>query len=383
MGRLAKSASPGTAAADDGALRWIAVPSHLRVAATPQELHRQLAAALPGGALLVTGRTSGTLVGDAVAAALGSGAPLVVADNRVESAERLAADAQRAGGRPLVAVGGGKVIDVCKYAAHLVSRPFYCVPTQISHDGIGSPVAVLRVDGRGCPQSLGARMPGGIFVPLFAVATAPRASILSGIGDLLANLNAIADWRLAQAAGKDRSDDYAAMVSRAAARMVHAELAAAPAGGGWLTSEFLVRLTEALVLSGVAMEIAGSSRPCSGSEHMISHAMDELLGGVASHGLQVALGTVVASALRASDEEFKRLRELYRRLGLPVRPSDLGLSLDDFRRVMLHAPRTRPGRYTILDEMPLDAAFLRALHAALESGEDRTWTFPDSPSSLA
>jgi glycerol-1-phosphate dehydrogenase [NAD(P)+] len=370
-----------TSVATNGALfRSIMVPIHLQVANTYEELRAQLASALPATAkaLLVTGRISGTLLGQQLALALGFQAPLLVTDNRLASAEAVAAEAERVGAEVLIGVGGGKVIDVCKYGAHLLNRPFFCVATQIAHDGIASPVAVLRVDGHECGQSLGARMPSGVFVPLFVITKAPPATILAGIGDLLANLSAIADWRLAQVARKEKGDDYAMMVSGTAARAIYAELAGSHFAQLRSEPAFLVTLTEALILSGLAMEIAGSSRPCSGAEHMISHALDELLGGVVSHGLQVGFGSVVTAALRASEREFGSLRALCRRLGIPTCPSDLGLSWDAFQRVMLHAPRTRPNRYTILDQIPMESVFLRALYEVLEGEKERPWTSPDS-----
>jgi glycerol-1-phosphate dehydrogenase [NAD(P)+] len=361
--------------------RSITVPIHLQVARSFEELRAQLASALPTKAFLVTGRTSGTLLGQQLGLALGFPPPMLVTDNRLASAEAVAAEAERAGAELLIGVGGGKVIDVCKYGAHLINRPFFCVATQIAHDGIASPVAVLRVDGHGCAQSLGARMPSGVFVPLFVITTAPPTTILSGIGDLLANLSAIADWRLAQGARKERGDDYAMMVAGTAARAIHGELAASDSAQRRSDPAFLVALTEALILSGLAMEIAGSSRPCSGAEHMISHALDELLGGIVSHGLQVGFGSVVTAALRATDPEFGNLRALYRAVGIPTRPSDLNLSWEVFQRVVQHAPRTRPSRYTILSEIPMEPAFLRALYEVLEGEEKRPWTSPDSGSS--
>jgi glycerol-1-phosphate dehydrogenase [NAD(P)+] len=353
---------------ENGFFRSISVPTRLRIAATFGELQEQVAAGLPKRAFFVTGRRSGALLGCELAASVGTKNPLVITDNTIKNAERVVSEATRYSANILVGVGGGKVVDVCKYAAHLMKLPFYSIPTQISHDGIGSPVAVLRVKARECHRSLGASMPNGIFVPLFTVIKAPMQSILSGIGDLLSNLSAIDDWRLAQRAGRDKSDDYAMMVSRTASRMMYFELLSHLPKHDWVEPGFVINLTEGLVLSGIAMEIAGSSRPCSGSEHMISHAMEELFGGIAPHGLQVGFGTVVALFLQQSLGELERIKNLFRAIGIPTRPSDLGLSFDQFARIMSHAKHTRPNRYTILDETALDPAFLRKLYGVLELG---------------
>lgn len=352
---------------EEAFFRWINVPTRLRIAETFEELQRQVGDGLPAKAMFVTGRNSGALLGYQLAASLGMNDPMVISDNTMENVEKLAAEAARTEARMLVGIGGGKVVDVCKYAAHLLKLPFYSIPTQISHDGIGSPVAVLRVKAQEGHRSLGASMPNGIFVPLFTVVKAPMQSILSGIGDLLSNLSAIEDWRLAQSAGKDKSDDYAMMISRTAGRMMYFELLSNLPNRNWIEPAFVTNLTEGLVLSGIAMEIAASSRPCSGAEHMISHAMDELFGGILPHGLQVGFGTVVALFLRDHMDELEKIRKLYRAIGIPTRPSDLRLSFEQFSRVMIHARHTRPNRYTILDQIPLEATFLRKLYGFLES----------------
>lgn len=350
--------------------RRISVPLRLRIAETIGALESQVAESLPERSLFVTGLKSGELLGHRLAASLGGEEPLVVTNNTMDDVEKVVAVAAQCRALMIVGIGGGRVIDVCKYAAHLRRLPFYCIPTQISHDGIGSPVAVLRVKAKERPQSLGASMPSGIFVPLFTVVNAPKQSILSGIGDLISNLSAIEDWKLAENDGKEKSDDYGMMISRVAARMIYVELLSNLINRGWTEPRFVANLTEGLVLSGIAMEIAGSSRPCSGSEHMISHSIDELFGGITSHGLQVGFGTVVAFFLHDRLEEMEQIRRLYQAIGIPVRPSDLGLSFEQFSRVMTHARHTRPNRYTILDQTPLDVGFLGELYGILECEQD-------------
>jgi glycerol-1-phosphate dehydrogenase [NAD(P)+] len=112
----------------------------------------------------------------------------------------------------------------------------------------------------------------------------------------------------------------------------------------------------------MAMTIAGSSRPASGAEHKISHSIDELLGGRAHHGVQVAFGCIVSAALHGEDPQ--RWRRRLRRLGLPDHPRDLDLNEDDLVRILLKAPHTRP-RHTILEQACLDGEGIRALVRAI------------------
>jgi glycerol-1-phosphate dehydrogenase [NAD(P)+] len=127
--------------------------------------------------------------------------------------------------------------------------------------------------------------------------------------------------------------------------------------------EFLRRLANGLILSGESMIIAGTSRPASGGEHEISHAIDELYGGRAMHGAQVAFGTLFSASIYGEDTDL--LRGRLRRLGLPQAPEQLGFTTDDLVRILLRAPDTRPGRFTILEEADLDDGKARALIARI------------------
>jgi glycerol-1-phosphate dehydrogenase [NAD(P)+] len=118
-------------------------------------------------------------------------------------------------------------------------------------------------------------------------------------------------------------------------------------------------LADALVMSGMAMICAGSSRPASGGEHEISHAIDQRFRGRALHGAQVAFGCVISVALYG--EDTAAFRERLARLGLPQHPAELSLSEDVVVQLLLAAPETRPGRFTILEDADLDEAKARAL----------------------
>jgi glycerol-1-phosphate dehydrogenase [NAD(P)+] len=244
----------------------------------------------------------------------------------------------------LVAVGGGQAIDAAKLAAARSRVPFVAVPTMLSHDGMASPVASL-VSAEGIRSSLASGMPAGVVIDLDVVGGAPVEFARAGVGDLVSNLTAVADWRLAAEATGERLDEFAASIALQSALPV--------LGVSWpLRGDDLQLVARGLVMSGLAMEVAGSSRPCSGAEHLISHALDRLLGPAArSHGEQVALGVLVVG--RASGVDVERVRDLYRRVGLPTALEEAGLERSTLVEAVRLAPSTRPGRTTVLDRLDL------------------------------
>jgi glycerol-1-phosphate dehydrogenase [NAD(P)+] len=279
-----------------------------------------------------------------------------------EWAIELGARARRAGADVVIAVGGGRVLDIAKLAAARAGLPSIAVPTQLSHDGICSPVAVVP-DHSGRPESVGAIAPRGVVIALPTLLGAPLASVRAGIGDLLANPLALRDWALAAGRRLEEIDQRAWDLSVESYQAIEPDLDKAPAELAG-DADFLRRLANALVLSGLAMIWSGTSRPASGGEHEISHAIDELYGGRALHGEQVAFGCVVSVALYGENTDAFRGR--LKRLGLPEHPEDLGLSRADMVRLLLHAPETRPGRFTIVEDANLDDSSARDL-------VDRIW----------
>ena len=163
------------------------------------------------------------------------------------------------------------------------------------------------------------------------------------------------DWRRAEAAGREQADDFAALLAEAASDLVTGTDVTSLRDGP-LDIEFLNRLLHGLVLSGLAMEIAGSSRPCSGSEHLVSHAIDRLYPGTARHGEQVAFGAVLCS--RFQGEDWPVLGQLLSNAGMQSAATGFGLSESQVLAAVRAAPETRPGRYTVLDEIDLSDAAL-------------------------
>jgi glycerol-1-phosphate dehydrogenase [NAD(P)+] len=179
------------------------------------------------------------------------------------------------------------------------------------------------------------------------IGASPPERTRAGIGDLLANRSALVDWRLAAEAGAEEVDDFAALLAQSATDLV---FSSTPMGlaDGRPDVAFLHRLLRGLVLSGLAMEIAGSSRPCSGSEHLISHALDALRPDTAQHGEQVAFGALVATRLQGGD--WGALRGFMQSAGMGEAASGFGLTDDELVAAVRAAPSMRPDRYTILSE---------------------------------
>jgi glycerol-1-phosphate dehydrogenase [NAD(P)+] len=252
----------------------------------------------------------------------------------------------------VVGLGGGKIIDCAKYVAARIGLPLVAVATNLSHDGICSPVSILDNDaGRG---SYGVPNPIAVVIDLDVIREAPVRFVRSGIGDAISNISAIADWELSHRATGEAIDGLAAAMARQAGEAVLRH----PGGCG--DDDFLTVLSEGLVLSGIAMSIAGHTRPSSGACHEISHAIDLLFPRrSASHGEQVGLGAAFAMHLRGAHEQSALMVDVLRGHGLPVLASEIGFTEDEFVKAVEYAPQTRPGRYTILEHLDLSADQIR------------------------
>ena len=281
-----------------------------------------------------------------LAPALGQADQFSIGDATVESATELADKVRVGSYDAVVAIGGGRVLDTAKFASTRLGLPMVAVATNLAHDGIASPVSIL---GSGPHRgSYGVALPLAVIIDLDLVRRAPRRYVVAGVGDVLSNVSALADWQLSHDVTGEPLDGLAMSLARSAAGGL------LPRRDGAESDEFLLTLAEALVLSGLAMAVSGTSRPCSGACHEISHAIDRLFPEHAvSHGEQVGLGAGFASFLRGSEDVAVELATFLRRHGLPVLPSDLGLDVDQFTEAALFAPRTRPGRYTILEHLDL------------------------------
>ena len=288
--------------------------------------------------------------GESVAAELDIGAAELfkVPDGSHETAVALGKDLRAGTYEAVAGIGGGKTIDVTKFAAHMAGIPMVSVATSLAHDGIASPVSTLAHEsGYG---SYGVVAPVAVVVDLNRVRRAPGPLVTAGIGDVISNLSAIADWELSAADTGEPVDGLAVAMARSAAHSVLNQ------PGEATSDHFLTVLAEALIMSGMAMVVAGSSRPGSGGDHEIMHAINQLFPGTASHGELAGLGASFCGYLRGDAAHFDAIASCLRRHGLPVHPEQVGLSAERFTEAVVHAPATRPGRYTILERLAMTPA---------------------------
>ncbi len=301
-----------------------------------------------GRVLVAVGPSQGTEIWGRIADSLPDATVFPVADASLASAGDLQAALGERGYDAVVAIGGGRTLDVAKYAATRAALPMVAVATNLAHDGICSPVASLEhLHGKG---SFGVALPLAVVVDLDYVKAAPRHLVTAGVGDAISNISAIADWLLAQRERQEPVDGLAIAFARSAAEaMLHRTDSVED-------DDFLIALAEALVLSGMAMSVAGTSRPCSGACHEIVHAIDQLYPGVSNHGELAGLGALFATFLREDEARFSQIGACLARHGLARGPAEIGLSEDQFTAAVLAAPATRPDRYTILEHLGLDEA---------------------------
>jgi glycerol-1-phosphate dehydrogenase [NAD(P)+] len=300
-----------------------------------------------GHVAVVVGPGQGEALARVLAPVLGNALVLTAADGTIEGALELAGTLRGSFYDAVVGIGGGRVIDVAKYAATMVGLPMVAVATNLAHDGLCSPVASLVSGGR--KGSYGVAMPLAVVVDLDYVRRSPLEMRRAGVGDVLSNLAAIADWELAARERGEAIDGLAVTFARTAAESVIAR------NDGVDDDRFLTALAEALVLSGLAMSVAGSSRPCSGGDHEVLHAVDHLFPGTSNHGELAGVGALLTTFLRGDTAQLDRLSDCLAQHGLARTPADLGLTEEQLVEAVQHAPLTRPDRYTILEHLDLTA----------------------------
>lgn len=256
----------------------------------------------------------------------------------------------------IIGIGGGKVLDVCKYAAHISKKPFLSIPTTMANDGICSPIAVLkRQDNK--PKSLGCQMPSMLLLDTELILNGPQALIKAGIGDTISNYSALIDWKFACDRNMDEMNGYAYMMSK------NSLDALMKTQYNSIGPDFIEVLANSLVLSGVAMDFAGSSRPVSGSEHLFSHALDYYSKKQNLHGIQVALGTV--AMLMLINEDYTDVINYLKRFEVDINPKNLEIDEETFVYCMQNAATMRTNRYTHLNEADLSTEKVKKVYKKL------------------
>ena len=258
----------------------------------------------------------------------------------------------------ILAVGSGSLNDTCRMVSYRLGIPYGVVGTAPSMDGYASVVAPL-LNGRE-KIVYTCSIARHIIIDLSINAAAPYPLLLSGVGDMIGKYVAILDWEIS----RDRNGEYycdqiADMVLQATDQCIAS--AAALEGRGL---DAIRATSEGLILSGECIAFCGSSRPASGTEHMIGQTwevMDVEEGKNPNlHGIEVGEGTFTAieifrrlyretddAAMKALIEKylpaFDRLEELQKKLRIPFTVTDKARYVEGILR-----GRTFRERYTVL-----------------------------------
>jgi len=264
-------------------------------------------------------------------------------DNEIKSIEQIQKNVKKDNSDLVVGIGGGRSVDIAKLISYNLDKPFVSLPTAASHDGMASPFVSIKSDK---PHSIVASAPMGVFVDIDVIKKAPTQLLASGCGDLIANIIAVKDWQLGHKKKKEYYGRYAANLALMSAKIVMEN-----------SSEFAKKgldarvIVEGLISAGVASCIAGSSRPCSGSEHLFSHALDKIAPGVGLHGEKCGIGSIMMAKLHKQD--WKKIVKTLKDVGAPTTAKQIGLKPDVIIKALIMAQGLRPERYTILKEIEM------------------------------
>ena len=259
--------------------------------------------------------------------------------------------------KAVIGVGGGKVLDFAKYSSYLLRLPYISVPTSMSNDGFCSPTSSLTVNG--ARKTVKSAIPYGVVIDLDVIAGCPKSFLYSGVGDMVAKVSALWDWKAAFNLGYERYNDFASIMSYNSLDLLflrHSSDITAP--------QFQRSLATSLLYSGIAMEIAGTSRPASGSEHLISHALDRGAKQPKMHGLQVGTAAYLCALLQ-ENPAADGIRDILQNTGFFDFVAENPFDKAEFVEAIKTAPTIKANYYTILSE---PESFDKAV-ALIESNE--------------
>ena len=262
-------------------------------------------------------------------------------NNQRDSLDNIQDDVKKDRSDVIVGIGGGLAVDTAKWSSWNLKIPFVSVPTAASHDGMASPFVSIKSDK---PYSQDATAPLGVFVDIDVIKKAPKQLLSSGCGDLIANIVAVKDWQLGHKKIKEYYGRYSAELAMMSARMI-VENSNEFAKNGIDTR----MIVEGLISAGVAACIAGSSRPCSGSEHLFSHALDIIAPEKGLHGEKCGIGAIMMSKLHRQD--WRSIKDALKNVGAPTTAKEIDLEPKDVVNALQIAQGLRPKRYTILKEI--------------------------------
>lgn len=264
-------------------------------------------------------------------------------ENTISAINQIQRDVKKDRSDLIVGIGGGRSVDTAKMIAYNLGKPFVSVPTAASHDGMASPFVSVVSDK---PHSIVASAPLGVFVDIDIIRKAPSKLLASGCGDLIANIIAVKDWQLGHEKTGEYYGRYSADLALMSAKIVMEN-----------SSQYAKRgldvriIVEALISAGVASCIAGSSRPCSGAEHLFSHALDKIAPGRGLHGEKCGIGSIMMAKLQGQD--WKKIAKTLKDVGAPTTAKQVNLKSDEIVNALMIAQELRPERYTILKEIEM------------------------------
>lgn len=327
---------------------WIRLPRHVlvghEVLGSLGEMVRDLQ--ITGAPLIVTSPTPQQVAGEHVHDLLEAEGltpeTIVIEEATFDVVEQVADKTRETDASILIAIGGGKVIDVAKMAGNSLNTGFLSVPTTASHDGIVSGrSSIPEGDTR---HSIAANPPLGVIADTNILANAPWRLTTAGCADIISNYTAVKDWRLAERLQGVEYSEYAGALSEMTAELLVES--AETIRPGLEESAWIV--VKALVSSGVAMSIAGSSRPASGAEHLFSHQLDRINPNTALHGHQVGVGAIMTDYLHSGDAgRWRDIRDALSTIGAPTTAKELGIDPGVVIDALTSAHEIRT-RYTIL-----------------------------------
>lgn len=271
----------------------------------------------------------------------------------------------------MLAVGGGTIHDIVRFASHMIGIPFVSIPTAPSVDGFSSTGAPIIF--RGKKKTYQTTGPDAIFADLDIMKNSPKELIAAGFGDMLGKYTSLFDWEFESIVTDEEYFEKSAELTKSALEECVKHVHSIANG----EDEGIYALTAALITSGLAMLLCGKSHPASGAEHHLSHywEMEFLQKGKRQllHGAKVGVACIEMShfyhELASSDhqnddfsivnwEEIRKriatiptadeLKTLLSIVGGPTSIEELGVNTDLLERSMLRAHEVRPNRYTLL-----------------------------------
>ncbi|KHE72412.1 iron-containing alcohol dehydrogenase family protein, partial [Halobacillus sp. BBL2006] len=215
------------------------------------------------------------------------------------------------------------------------------VPTSASNDGFASSNCSLLIEGR--KTTVPAKVPYGIVADLDIIQHAPDKFILAGVGDLMSNITALYDWEYEESRGVGHVNAFASMLSKKAVNsFIRTPMQDIK------NPTFLKELVSSLTMGGVATVISGNSAPISGSEHLVSHALDKYAEHPQMHGIQVGIATYIVANVQ--EHRAERMQKVFSRTGFFEYVKSLGIRRHDFQLAIEKSPLIKPNRHTFLHE---------------------------------